>query len=160
MIVHGGELQDLHFAASAGCNDHGDVADFLVQQGAPDRRGGRDFAGGHIGLFAGHQLVFHFFVLGAVEDGHGRAEADFILGDIVHVDQRQVGEALAQLADARLQILLALLGHVILGVLAEVAHGDGLFDLFGDIEGQFVFERVQFVAKLLFDLFRHRSWAL
>ena len=38
-IVHRGELQDFHFAASAGRDDHGGVANFLVQQGAPDRRG-------------------------------------------------------------------------------------------------------------------------
>ena len=155
--MHGGELQDFHFAASAGCDDHGDVANFLIQQGAPDRRGSGDLAGGHIGLFASHQLVFHFFILGAVENRHGRAETNFILGDIVHVDQRQVGQALAQLADARLQILLALLGHVILGVLAEVAHGDGLLELFGDIVGEFPLQPVQFVPKLLLDIVRHRS---
>jgi hypothetical protein len=85
----------------------------------------------HVGLLAGHELVFHFFILGAVEDGHGRAEADFILGDIVHVDQRQVGKALAQLADARLQILLALLGRVILGVLAEVAQATAFLSSLG-----------------------------
>ena len=101
--------------------------------------------------FAGHQIVLHFFILGAVEDRHRRTQADLVLGDIVHVDQRQVGQALAELANARLQVLLALLGRVILGVFAEIAEGDGLLEFSGDIEGQLVLERVQFVAKLFLD---------
>src|ERR1035441_6536181 len=108
-VVHSRELQDLHFAASARRDDRGSVANFLVQQGAADGRGGGDFAGSHVGLFAGHELVFHFFILSAVVDGHRRTETDLILGDVVQVDQREVRQALAQLADARLQVLLALL---------------------------------------------------
>ncbi len=101
-------------------------------------------------------MVFHLFILCAVEDGHGRAQANLILGDIVHVDQRQVGESLAKLADARLQVLLALLGRVIFGVLAEVPQRYGLLELSGDIEGQLMLERVQFFSQLFFNLFCHR----
>ena len=121
-----------------GSHDRRRIANFLIQQGATDRRGGRDSSRGHVGLFAGHQLVFHFFILGAVENRHHRAQANFILGNIVHVDQRQVSQALTELANARFQIFLALFGGVIFGVLAEVAQGNGFLELPGDVEGQFM----------------------
>ena len=100
-------------------------------------------------------LYSHFFVLGVVEDLDGRSEAHFVVGDVVHVDHGQVGEALAELADARLDELLALLGHVILGVLAEVAEGGGLLDLFGKFVDQLVFERVDFFLQFSLDCVCH-----
>jgi hypothetical protein len=60
------------------------------------------------------------------------------------------------LADTGFQILLALLGGVIFGVFAEVAQSDSFLELPGDVEGEFVLERVELVAELLFNLFRHQ----
>ena len=68
---------------------------------------------------------------------------------------RQVGEALAELADARLDELLALLGHVVLGVLAEVAEGGGLLDFFRKFMDQLVFKRVDLFLQFSFDLLCH-----
>ena len=79
------------------------------------------------------------------------------MGDVVHVDHREVGEALADLADARFDELLALLGHVVLGVLAEVAEGGGLLDFLGQFVDEFVFERVDFVLQFSFDCVSHAS---
>ena len=67
----------------------------------------------------------------------------------------EVGEALAELADARLDELLALLGHVVLGVLAEIAERGGLLDLFGKFMDQLVFERVDLFLQLSLDLLSH-----
>ena len=155
LVVDGAELQDFQFALAVGADYDYFVADFLIQQGAADGRGGGNFSGGYVGLFAGHQLVFHFFVLGVVENLDRRAEADAVAGDVVDVDHAQVGEALADLADAGFDELLALLGHVVLGVFAEVAEGGGFLDFFGEFVDQFVFERVNFVLQFALDLVGH-----
>ena len=124
---------------------------FLLSRHAADGRGRGNFSRRDVGFFAGDQLVLHFLVLGAVEDLDGGTEAHFIVGDVVHVDHRQVGEALAQLADARLDELLALLGHVVLGVLAEVAERGGFLNLFGKLVNQLVLERVDLFLQFSFD---------
>ena len=130
-----------------GRDDDDFVADFFVQQRAADGRGGGDFSGGYVGFFAGDELVFDFFVLGAVVNLDGRSQAHFVVGDVVHVDHGEVGEALAELADARLDEFLALLGHVVFGVLAEVAERGGFLDFFGKLVDQLVFERVDLVLS-------------
>ncbi len=52
----------------------------------------------------------------------------------------EVGHALSELAQTGLNELLALLGHVVFGVFAEIAKGSGLLDLFGEIVNQLMFE--------------------
>ena len=86
-------------------------------------------------------------ILGAVENLDGRAKSHPVMGNVVHVDHREVGEALAELADARLDELLALLSHVVLGVLAEVAERGGFLDFLGKLVDQLMFERVDFVLQ-------------
>ncbi len=159
LVVDGAEAQDFQFALAVG-GDHDDFVPYLfIQQRAADGGGGGNFSGGNVGFFAGHQLVFHFFVLGVVENLDSRTKAHFVVGDVVHVDHGQIGEALAELADARLDELLALLGHVILGVLAEVAEGGGLLDFFRKLVDQLVFERVDFFLQFSFDCVCHEITA-
>ena len=45
-----------------------------------------------------------------------------------------------QLAKARVDKVLPLLGHVVLGVLRQIAHGHGLLDLGGKLVGKLVLE--------------------
>ena len=98
-----------------------------------------------VGLFAGHQLVLNFFVLVVVVNPDSRSQTHLVAGDVVHVDQREVAHAFAELAETRLDELLALLGHVILGIFAEISQGGGFLDLFGELVDQLVFELIHFL---------------
>ena len=60
------------------------------------------------------------------------------------------------MADPGFHILLALLGHVILGILAQVAESRGLFDFFWEFVDEFMLERVNLVLQLSLDLLGHR----
>ena len=70
---------------------------------------------------------------------------------------RQVSHALLELAQPGAHKLLPLLGHVVLGVLAEVAHRDSLLQLFGQLVIELVFENGDILCELLSDVFRHTS---
>jgi hypothetical protein len=56
-----------------------------------------------------------------------------------------------RLPDAGFDELLALLGHVILGVFAEVAEGGSFLDFFRKLVDQLVFERVDLFLQFAFD---------
>ena len=82
----------------------------------------------------------------------------WILGPCViesHELTLRIAETLAELANTRLDELLPLLGHVILGVFAEVTERGGLLDLFRKFVNQLVFERVDLFLQLAFDLICH-----
>src|SRR5579863_2203123 len=154
-VVDGGQLQDFELAFAVGrIHDHF-IADFLVEQGAANGGSGRNFSGRDVGFLAGDDLIFHLLILGIVVHLYRGTEANSVLGDVVHVDHGEVGEALAELADARLDELLALLGHVIFGVFAEVAEGGSLLDFLGKLVNQLVFERVDLFLQFSFDLIGH-----
>ncbi len=155
LFVDGAELQDFQGALAIGRVHDGFVSDLLVKERATDGAGSRNFPSGDVRFFAGDELVFDLFFFGAVVDLDGRAESHAVVGNVVHIDHGQVGEPLAELADARLDELLALLGHVVFGVFAEVAERGGLLDLFGQFVDQLVFERVDLFLQFLFDEFCH-----
>src|SRR3954454_13973314 len=154
-VVNGAETENLQRALAVRSDHDGLIPDLLVQEGPADRRGGGDFPGGHVRFLAGHQLIFQFFVLGCVKNLDARAQSNFVSGNVIHVDHGEIREALAQLADARLDELLALLGHVVLGILAEVAKRGGLLDLFGKFVDQLVFKRVDLFLQFSFDCVCH-----
>src|SRR3989442_981119 len=81
LVVNGDQAQDFQLALAVRRDDYGFVPDFLVEQRAADGRGGGNLAGGHVGLFAGHQLVFHLFILGVVENLDCGTETNLVLGD-------------------------------------------------------------------------------
>jgi len=60
------------------------------------------------------------------------------------------------LAKARIHKRLALLGHVVLGVLRQISHGHGLLDLGGKFVLELVLEEFDLGEKLLFDVFGHQ----
>src|ERR1700689_2743073 len=85
-VVNGAEAEDFQFALAIG-GDYDDFVPYLhIEERAADRRRGRNMSRGHVGLFAGHQLVLHLFVLGAVENLDGGTEAHFVVGNVGHVD--------------------------------------------------------------------------
>src|ERR1035438_815613 len=67
-VVDGRELEDFHFTVSIGSHDHGGIANFLVEKGAPDGRVCRDFSVGDVGFFGGHDVILDLRFFGAVVD--------------------------------------------------------------------------------------------
>ena len=51
--------------------------------------------------------------------------------------------------------VLALLRHVILGVLRQIAHGHGLLDLRGQLVGELVLKNLNLFEKLFLNVFGH-----
>ena len=88
----------------------------------------------------------NLFVIGFVfvNDGHARAETDDVRADLALVHDDGVLDHRFQLGDALLQHGLIVFCRVILGVLAQVAVGNGNFQLLGD----FHFFGSLFVFKL------------
>jgi hypothetical protein len=131
------------------------IADFFAHERAADGRGSGDHALGDIAFLAGHQLVNDLLVLGGVKDHQGGAERSLVAGDVGEVHERQLGHALLHHAQTGAHELLALLGHVVLGVLGEIAHRYRFFEFGGKFVVQLVFEDIDFFLQLLFDVFRH-----
>jgi hypothetical protein len=53
---------------------------------------------------------------------------------------------------------LALFGHMVLGVLREVAQGNRLLDLRRQFGGEFVLKRLNFFGELGFDVLWHEAF--
>jgi hypothetical protein len=127
----------------------------LIQQRPANRRSGRDFPVRDIRFLASDQLVFDLFALIVVVDFDGRAQADFVPGNIVHVRERQVSEPSAELAKSCLDELLALLGRVVLGVLAEITQGHGLLQFSWELVTELVLQSVDLFLELLLNMLCH-----
>ncbi len=72
---------------------------------------------------------------------------------LARFDHGELAHALLQLAQARVHEHLALLGHVVLGVFAQVAQRDGLLDLRRQLGGELVLQRLDLFGELGFDVF-------
>jgi hypothetical protein len=151
--VDRGEFEDFEFALAVGRDYRCYIADLLAEESAADGRRGRDEALGDVRLFAGDELVGNLFVLGAVEDDDGRAEADAVARDVFEDDHGELAHALFELAETRVDEYLTLLGRVVFGVFREVAEGDGLLDLGGQFGGELVLELLDLLFDGFFDVF-------
>src|ERR1700686_21959 len=80
---------------------------------------------------------------------HLRAESGPILGNAIDVDERDLGDALLEHADAGFDQPLALLRRRILRVLAEIPELAGALDFPGQLELQLAVERRDLVLELL-----------
>ena len=152
-----GQLQNFELALAVGRNHGRHVAHLFAHQRLADGRGGGDEALAHVRLLAGHELVLDFLIFRGVVDEDGGAESSAVAGDVGEVDEGELRHALFELAEARVDEVLALLGHVILGVFAEVAHSHRLFDFGGQFMGELMLELFDLFQKLLFDVFGHES---
>ena len=149
------ELQNFQLALACGSYHLYDVADAFSHETLPDRRGGRDLPEGNVGFFAGDQRVFDLLVLRIVENLDDRAERYAIFGNVAQVHQRQVAHAFFELAEARVHELLALLSHVVLSVLAQVAERCGLLDFLWKLVGKLMLQSLNFFQQFLLYVFRH-----
>ena len=84
-------------------------------------------------------------------------KAALFVRNLVQVDELNVRHALLQHRDARLDVRLAFLGGVVLGVFAQVSQFAGTFDLERQLELELAIERGDLVVELLEQLFFHLS---
>ena len=90
-----------------------------------------------------------------VLDGDAGAEANAVLGDLLLVDLLQLGEPAGDLLELRLDELLPIARRLELGVLADVALGDGLLDLLGQLVVQLVLKLFGLGIQLFDKVFQH-----
>src|ERR1019366_2096463 len=120
---------DLVALDTAGCLDLGDIARFLADQGARDRRADRDEALLQVGLVITDDLVrdlrprvFLFEIDGGTEDHPAlRVERR-------RVDGLRRGELAFDLEDAALDEALLVLGRLVFGILGKIALGASFGD--------------------------------
>jgi hypothetical protein len=84
-------------------------------------------------------------------------ERRFAVGQLVEVDQRQVGDTLLEHGNPRLDERLPLFRGVILGVLAEIAELPRAFDFLRQLRLELAIERDDLVLELSHQLIFHCS---
>jgi hypothetical protein len=93
-----------------------------------------------------------------IQHHHRGTQPDFAVRNLGEVHHGHLGQPVLQLVQARVDEALALLGRMILGVLAQVAVQPGLEDLPGQFVAQLVLEQGDLVLQFLFDFVRsHRT---
>src|ERR1700677_3419946 len=156
LVVNGGQLENLQLPFAVWSHNRSDVSDLLTDQSPADGRRGGDQALVHVGFFAGDQLVGDLFVFGDVEDHYRGAKCNPVLGNIGQVDQGEFPHTLLELPQPGVDEDLALLRHVILGVLAQIAQRSSLLDLDRQVVGELVLQ----LAYLFFQFFLYVFWHL
>src|SRR5471030_1718335 len=149
------QLHDLELARAARRHHRHGVARLLVDQRLADRRRGGDHALRRVGVLRHHELKAHLLAV-AVDDFEGRAEAGTIVGNAIDVDQRDLGHAFLEHADARFDEALPLFRRLVLGVLAQIAELARALDLLRQLELELVVQRVNFVFEFLDQPVFHR----
>ena len=157
VVVDGGQFEDFELALAIGRNHGRHIAYLFAHQRLAYGRGGGDEALAHVRLFAGDQLVLDFLIFRGVVNEDRGAEGGAVAWNVGEIDEGEFRHAFLKLAEARVDEVLALLGHVVLGVLAEVAHSHCLFNFGGQFMGELVFELFDLFQQLGFDVFRHCS---
>lgn len=139
----GRKFQERHFAnrlvdeRAADGRGHGDVAFVEVLTVSKNQR---------VGFDSTRVLTLHH---------HARAKSHPVQRDLRHVDRRQLGKALSELPQTGLHELLPLQGGLVLRIFAKIAELDGLSDLVGEHDVEFVLELLDFFAEFLLEGFEH-----
>src|SRR6266851_5145870 len=124
-VVDGDEADDFKFLLAGGRGNFDFVADLAVEEGFADGGSGGDETLLGVGFFGAHEGVFDFCVALEVQNGEARAVAGAVLRDIGEVQHAEVAHALLEMADLEVDVALAFLGVLVLGVFGEVAVGAG-----------------------------------
>src|SRR5258708_1108450 len=152
LVVDRDQLGDLVLLGPGGHHHLNRVARFVTEQGLPDGRGRRDSAQGRVRFLRGHDLVDDRLPVLGLAQAHRRAEAHLVPRDLVQVDEGEGGQAGVEVAQARLEEALTLLGRLVLGVLAQVAVLPGAENLLRKLHLQLVVESTDLLLEPLLDL--------
>src|SRR6266481_3076985 len=151
LFVNGEKADDFEFFLAGGGEHLHLVADLAIEEGAADGGRGGDHSLFDVGFFAADELVFDFLALLHVDDYDARAVAGTVFRNIGEVQHAEVTHALFEVADFGIDVALALLGVLVLGVFGEVSVGASYSNLLGKVDVEFVLQRVNFLLELLFD---------
>src|ERR1700674_1124614 len=132
--MNGDEPDDFEFLLSRWSCDLNFIADLAVEQSFSDggRRGNVAFFG--VGFFGADELVLDLHLAMDIEHDDARAVAGTVFWNIAEVEHAEIAQALLELGDAGVDIALALLGELVLGVFGEVAVGAGDGNLLGKLD--------------------------
>jgi len=99
-----------------------------------------------------HECVFDFCVALQVQNGESGTVAGAVFRDIAEVQHAEIAHTLLEMADLEVDVALAFLGVLVLGVFREVTVSAGDSDLLGKLDAELVGELVDFVLELFLDL--------
>src|SRR4051812_44913150 len=151
LIVDGDQADDLVFLDAGRDADLDDVSLLVVEQALADRRGRRNAPLRRVRLLRSDEIVRDRVSGGGVLERDGGAQPHLVPRDLVEVHEAQRAQPAMELADPGLQEALALLGRLVLGVLAQVAVLARALDLLGKLDLELVVERPDlFLEPLLY----------
>ena len=122
------------------------ITRLLVQEGAADRRRRGDESLGSVGVLGHHERKHHLLAV-AVDHVERRSEAGAISRNPIDVEQRDLGDALLEHADAGFDEALPLFRRMVFRVLPKVAQLAGALDLFRELELQLMIERLDLLLE-------------
>src|SRR6267378_2905535 len=132
-VVDGDEADDFKFLLAGGRGNFDFVADLTVEKSLADGGGGGDETLLGVDFLAAHECVFDFCIALHVQNGEPGTVAGAVLRDIAEVQHAEIAHALFEMADLEVDVALAFLGVLVLGVFGEVAMSAGDSDLLGKL---------------------------
>src|SRR5580700_2165954 len=150
LFVNGEKTDDFEFFFAGGSEHLHLVADLAIEQRAADGRGGGDHSLLDVGFLAADELVFDFLAFLNVHHNDARAISGTVFWNIGKVQHAEVAHTFFELADFGVDVALALLGVLVLGVLGKVAVRACNGDFLGELDVEFVLQGVNFLLELLF----------
>ena len=150
--MDGDEADDFKFLFAGRSGDFDFVADLAIEEGLANGRGGGDETLFGVGFLGTDKLVFDLYVALGVEHGESGTVTGAILGNVGEIEHAEIAHALLELGDTGVNVTLALLGVLVLGVFGEVAVGARDGDFLGELNIELVGELIDFVEYLLLDL--------
>src|SRR5260370_18718573 len=147
-VVDGEEADNFKFFLARGRGNFDFVADLAVEQGLADRRSRGDEPLIGVSFLAAHQRIFDFRVALEVHNGEPGTVSRAVLGDIAEVHHAEIAHAFLEMGNLEVDVALALLGELVLGVFGEVSVGAGNGDLLGELDAELVRELIDFVLEL------------
>ena len=156
LVVDGGQAQNFHFALAVGRDHDGGVSDFLVQQGAADwRTWWRSFPRSRRILRWSPACIRFLHSWCCRNTRTVEPSPTLSLGMLFMLIRERSAMRRPSCRSAGFDELLALLGHVILGVFAEIAQGHGFLEFLGKLVTQLMLERVNLLLQLFLDMLSH-----
>src|SRR5262245_9683211 len=151
-LVNRAQFDDFEFFRAGRRGNFHFIPNLAVEKRAADGRRRRNMALFDVSFLAAYQAVFDANVALRVNNHNPGAVARTVPGDIAEVQQPEVAQAFFELADARVDETLPLLGVFVLGILGEVAMRPRDRNFLGQLDVQLVFELVDLFLQLLLHL--------
>src|SRR6267154_971021 len=151
-VVNGDQTDEFKLFLARRGDNFDFVANLAVEQGLADGRSCGDKAFLGVGFLAAHQGVVNLFIALQIQHRETRAVAGAVLRNIGEVQHAEIAHALLEMGDLEVDVALAFLGELVLGVFREVAMRASNGNLFGKFDAELVRKLVDFVLELFLNL--------